>query len=56
MVPAELRPYFDEAAQRFGIPVWFLVAVAMKESSFNVTVYGEDGTGSYGLMQVLPEK
>ncbi len=55
MVPAELRPYFDEAAQRFGIPAWFLAAVAMKESSFTVTVYGEDGTGSYGLMQILPK-
>ena len=55
MVPAELRPYFDEAAQRFGIPAWFLAAVAMKESSFSSTVLGQDGTGSYGLMQVLPE-
>ncbi|WP_190258791.1 hypothetical protein [Pelotomaculum schinkii] len=27
-----------------------------ERGSFNVTVYGEDGTGSYGLMQVLPEK
>lgn len=55
MVPAELRPYFEEAAQRFGIPSWFLSAVAMKESTFRTDVYGEDGAGSYGLMQVLPE-
>ncbi|MCL6558526.1 MAG: peptidoglycan DD-metalloendopeptidase family protein, partial [Firmicutes bacterium] len=55
MVPAELRPYFEEAAHRFGIPWWFLAAVAMKESGFNPTALGFDGTGSYGIMQVLPE-
>jgi len=55
MIPAELRPYFEEAAQRFGIPSWFLAAVAMKESTFNPTAVGQDGTGSYGLMQVLPD-
>jgi len=55
MVPAELRAYFDEAAQRFGIPSWFLAAVAMKESSFIPAATGRDGTGSYGLMQTLPE-
>ncbi|WP_003545337.1 peptidoglycan DD-metalloendopeptidase family protein [Desulfotomaculum nigrificans] len=55
MVPAELKPYFLEAEKQFGIPWWFLAAIAMKESSFNPTVSGFDGTGSYGLMQALPE-
>lgn len=55
MIPAELRPFFDGAAREYGIPAWFLAAVAMKESSFRVTVDGFDGTGSHGLMQVLPE-
>ncbi|MCL6479391.1 MAG: M23 family metallopeptidase, partial [Peptococcaceae bacterium] len=55
MVPAELRQYFEEAGQRFGIPWWFLAAVAMKESGFTPTATGSDGTGSYGIMQVLPE-
>jgi len=55
MVPAELKPYFLEAEEKYGIPWWFLAAVAMKESSFNPEASGFDGTSSYGLMQTLPE-
>jgi murein DD-endopeptidase MepM/ murein hydrolase activator NlpD len=54
MVPAELRPYFQEASQRFGIPVWFLEAVAARESSFDSAAdNGESGhLNCFGLMQV----
>lgn len=54
MVPAEYKIYFQEAEQRFGIPAWFLEAVAMKESSFDpASDNGKAGDAScYGLMQV----
>lgn len=54
MVPAELQGYFQEAAQLFGIPVWFLEAVCERESSFDPTAdNGKSGDSDcFGLMQV----
>jgi hypothetical protein len=54
MVPPELQGYFQEAAQLFGIPVWFLDAVCERESSFDPTAdNGESGDNDcFGLMQV----
>ncbi|MFX4261185.1 M23 family metallopeptidase [Pelotomaculum propionicicum] len=54
MVPAELVPFFEKAADKYGIPVWFLEAIALMESSFNVTAENTT-TGCYGLMQVSPD-
>ncbi|SFH34326.1 Transglycosylase SLT domain-containing protein [Desulfotomaculum arcticum] len=53
MIPPELIPYFKEAEERFGIPWWFLAAVAFKESSFNPRAENT-GTHCYGLMQLTP--
>lgn len=53
MVPAELKPYFEEASQKYGIPAWFLEAIALKESSFDPQAENPT-TGCYGLMQVSP--
>lgn len=53
MVPPELIPYFKEAEERFGIPWWFLAAVAFKESSFDPQAENTS-TGCYGLMQLTP--
>lgn len=54
MVPSELVSFFEEASEKYNIPVWFLEAIALKESSFNTTA--ENSTsGCYGLMQVSPE-
>lgn len=54
MVPPELMPLFEEAEKEFGIPWWFLAAVALKESSFDVRAENPK-THCYGLMQVSPE-
>lgn len=53
LVPAELVSCFREAEERFGIPWWFLAAVALRESSFD-PLCENPRTGAYGLMQVLP--
>ena len=52
-IPAELMPLFKEAEERYGIPWWFLAAVAFKESSFN-PLAENPGTKCYGLMQLMP--
>jgi hypothetical protein len=54
MVPPELMPFFKEAGEQFGIPWWFLAAVAFKESSFNPQAENSK-SGCYGLMQVSPD-
>lgn len=54
MIPPELIPMFKEAEERFGIPWWFLAAVAYKESSFNPQAENK-ATGCYGLMQISPD-
>lgn len=54
MVPPELMTYFREAEQTYGIPWWFLAAVAMTESTFNPSAENAK-TGCYGLMQVSPK-
>lgn len=54
MVPVELKPYFEEASQKYNIPWWFLAAVALKESSFNPQAENPK-TGCYGIMQVSPD-
>ncbi|HBX23569.1 MAG TPA: peptidase M23 [Desulfotomaculum sp.] len=53
MVPPELIPYFKEAEERFGIPWWFLAAVAFKESTFDPGAENTR-TGCYGLMHLTP--
>ncbi|WP_018086931.1 M23 family metallopeptidase [Desulfurispora thermophila] len=53
MVPSELVPLFQEAEEKYGIPWWFLAAVAFTESSFN-PLAENPSTGCYGLMQVAP--
>lgn len=53
MVPPELMPHFREAEEKYGIPWWFLAAVAFKESSFNPKAENP-GTRCYGLMQLTP--
>ncbi len=50
-IPPELVPFFKEAEERFGIPWWFLAAVAYKESSFNPQAENAE-SGCYGLMQI----
>lgn len=54
MAPVEFQSYFREASQRFGIPVWFLMAVAERESSFDPAAdNGRSGNlNCFGLMQV----
>ncbi len=52
-IPAGLMEFFQEAEDEFGIPWWFLAAVAFKESSFNVQAENAS-TGCFGLMQVSP--
>ncbi len=54
MIPTEYMSYIKEAANRFGIPWWFIAAVIMKESSFDPTAdNGETGSADcFGLMQV----
>ncbi|MQL53606.1 peptidoglycan DD-metalloendopeptidase family protein [Desulfofundulus thermobenzoicus] len=54
MIPPELMPLFKEAEEKYGIPWWFLAAVAFKESSFNSQAENLE-THCYGLMQVSPE-
>lgn len=54
LVPADLMSYFKEAESEYGIPWWFLAAVAFKESSFDPLAENAD-TGAYGLMQILPD-
>lgn len=51
-IPLALREIFMEAEQKFGIPWWFLAAVALRESSFNP--YAVSPAGAIGLMQVMP--
>jgi len=53
-VPPELMGFFREAEKQYGIPWWFLAAVAFRESSFNPQAANES-SGAYGLMQLLPE-
>ncbi len=53
-VPPELMVFFRDAEKQYGIPWWFLAAVAFKESSFNPQAENES-SGAYGLMQLLPE-
>lgn len=54
MIPADLLNFFKEAEKRYGIPWWFLAAVAYKESTFNPHAENQE-TGCYGLMQVSPD-
>ncbi|MEW5953376.1 MAG: M23 family metallopeptidase [Bacillota bacterium] len=53
MVPTELRQLFQEAEAIYGIPWWFLAAVAYVESSFDPRAENQS-SGCYGLMQVSP--
>jgi len=52
-IPAGLTQFFKEAEDEFGIPWWFLAAVAFKESSFNIQAENAN-SGCFGLMQVSP--
>ncbi|WP_273485268.1 M23 family metallopeptidase [Desulforamulus ruminis] len=53
MIPSELIPFFKEAEEKYGIPWWFLAAIAYKESSFNPKAENPE-TKCFGLMQVSP--
>lgn len=54
MVPPELTPFFKEAGEKYGIPWWFLAAVALRESSFDPSAVNKD-SGCFGIMQVSPD-
>ena len=54
LVPVELRSYFFMAEKEFGIPAWFLEAIALKESSFNAEAYNKS-SGAWGIMQLMPQ-
>lgn len=49
-VPPEYMPYFQEASQRYGIPVDRLIAQARQESGFNARARG--AAGERGIMQI----
>ena len=53
MVPGGLMPYFQEASEKYGIPSWFLQAIALRESSFDPQAENSY-TACYGLMQIAP--
>ena len=53
MIPPELISYFQEAEEKYGIPWWFIAAVAFKESTFNPQAENSS-SHCYGLMQILP--
>jgi hypothetical protein len=52
VIPANLLPFFEKAEKRYGIPHWFLGAIAFKESSFNIKAKNSS-SGAYGLMQLM---
>jgi len=51
-MPPEYDAYFQEAAQRYGIPVDVLKAQAAQESGFNPNAVGQNG--EIGIMQIKP--
>ncbi len=51
-VPAQLSPVFTAAAQRYGVPVSMLTAVARAESGFDPDATSP--AGAVGLMQLMP--
>ena len=53
MIPSDLMPFFKEAETKYGVPWWFLAAVAWKESSFR-PLAENSSTGCFGLMGVSP--
>lgn len=53
MVPPDQLVFYKEAEARFGIPWWFLAAVAWRESRFDPLKENGD-THCFGLMQVCP--
>ena len=52
VIPSNLRPLFQSAAQRTGVPLGLLAAVARIESGFRVNARGS--SGEIGLMQLMP--
>ena len=52
-IPPELIPLFKEAEESYGVPWWFLAAVAYVESGFSPQAENAV-TGCYGLMQFTP--
>lgn len=44
----------NSAADTYGIPRDIYTSLIQQESGFRADVYGFDGTGSYGLAQLLP--
>ena len=54
MITSEMKLMFEDAGKKYGIPWWFLAAVALKESSFNPMAERDDN-GCFGLMQVTPD-
>ena len=57
-IPAEIYEWFLEAEEEFGVPWWFIAAVAWKESGFSMFA-DNSATNSpvhcYGIMQVSDE-
>src|SRR5215469_9689523 len=51
-MPPEYDAYFQEAAQRYGVPVEVLKAQAAQESGFDPNTVGK--AGEIGIMQVKP--
>ena len=51
-VPAKLRPFFDAAAEKYGVPARLLASMAQTESGFNKDAVSE--AGAQGVMQVMP--
>jgi len=53
LVSPGLMHHFKSAEDIFGIPAWFLMALAFQESSFNPQAYNPQSK-AYGLMQLTP--
>lgn len=53
-VPSHIMTAFNKVSEMFGIPEWFLAAIAMKESSLNPDAINEK-TGAFGLFQIYGE-
>lgn len=51
-IPPQFLELFEEAERQFGIPWWFLAAVAYRESRFDPQAVSN--AGAIGLMQVMP--
>lgn len=51
-VPANLKPYFEEAAEKYQVPVQLLEAIGYEESRFQTNATSKKG--AMGVMQLMP--